>query len=572
LNDLFEKIVQLDIPEHFLLRMGRGGEELGLEIDYSKWGRVNHMLKRRLDLLGEVEKLAKSLGVKNVQDIAYGCETAQHFFLHQIESRWEKYEKDLGTAGIDGKNLDKVYTGPADPSKPSAAATLFPFHGFFADAPQPLFPGDSPGGDAEVAAGCYRYIKKIFSDVQECHAFELLRNMHDRCSYLVTKHARIIAMTCTHAALTRRNLIKYAFRYDSIIMEEAAQVLEVETLIPMLLQQPDRGVSRLKRVVMIGDHHQLPPVIKNHAIQKYGRLDQSMFARFVRLRVPTIDLNLQGRARPSIACLYNWRYKDLGDLQQVLQGKEYLMANPALSYEYQFIDVPDFNGMGETQPSPYYYQNLGEAEYVVGMFMYMRLKGFPANKITIMSTYNGQKHLIRDVLKQRCAWNPIFGEPKTVTTVDRYQGQQNDYILLSLVRTQHVGHIRDVRRLVVATSRARLGIYLFGRLSLYQNCFEIAPTFKLLSQRPTKLQLELAETFPETPRVVGQVGSATTVRDLEHMWALLQAVMQQSFLEASSALATETADAETADRGAAAAAAPDDAGKGDDEAMPDAEE
>ena len=173
-------------------------------------------------------------------------------------------------------------------------------------------------------------------------------------------------------------------------------------------------------------------------------------------------------------------------MQQVLQGKEYLMANPALSYEYQFIDVPDFNGMGETQPSPYYYQNLGEAEYVVGMFMYMRLKGFPANKITIMSTYNGQKHLIRDVLKQRCAWNPIFGEPKTVTTVDRYQGQQNDYILLSLVRTQHVGHIRDVRRLVVATSRARLGIYLFGRLSLYQNCFEIAPTFNWAQHKKYK--------------------------------------------------------------------------------------
>ena len=69
------------------------------------------------------------------------------------------------------------------------------------------------------------------------------------------------------------------------------------------------------------------------------------------------------------------------------------------------------------------------------------------------SRYNGQKHLIRDVLRQRCAWNPLFGEPKTVTTVDRYQGQQNDYIIISLVRTEHVGHIRDVRRLVVACSR-----------------------------------------------------------------------------------------------------------------------
>ena len=53
-------------------------------------------------------------------------------------------------------------------------------------------------------------------------------------------------------------------------------------------------------------------------------------------------------------------------------------------------------------------------------------------------------------LLQRCANVPIFGRPKAVSTVDRYQGQQNDYVLLSLVRTKHVGHLRDVHRLVVA--------------------------------------------------------------------------------------------------------------------------
>jgi intron-binding protein aquarius len=543
LNDLFQKIVQLDISEHYLLRMGRGSEELGLEIDYSKWGRVNHMLARRMELLKEVERLAKSLGLAEAHDVAYSCDTARHFFLLHVQSRWEKYSKDMKTAGEDGAKLDQVSKGEVDVSKRSAAATLFPFHTFFADAPQPLFPADSGAEDAEVARGCWRYIEKLFADVEECHAFELLRNMHDRCSYLVTKHSRIIAMTCTHAALQRKNLVDLAFRYDSLIMEESAQVLEVETLIPMLLQQPERGVSRLKRVVLIGDHHQLPPVIKNHAIQKFGRLDQSMFARFVRLKVPTIDLNLQGRARPSIACLYNWRYRDLGDLQAVLQGAEYVKANPALTYDYQFVDVPDFMGKGESQPSPFYYQNLGEAEYAVGLFMYMRLKGYPASKITIMSTYNGQKHLIRDVLRQRCAWNPLFGEPKTVTTVDRYQGQQNDYIIISLVRTEHVGHIRDVRRLVVACSRARLGLYIFGRLGLFQNCFEIAPAFRLLAERPSQLSLEVGETFPNSPRAVGQVGTPTVVKELDHMWKLLQTVMQSTFLEASAEAAQQEAQA-----------------------------
>ncbi|CAF4954520.1 unnamed protein product, partial [Rotaria magnacalcarata] len=52
-------------------------------------------------------------------------------------------------------------------------------------------------------------------------------------------------------------------------MEEAAQILEIETFIPLLLQTSDQeGRNRLKRCIMIGDHHQLPPVIKNMAFQK----------------------------------------------------------------------------------------------------------------------------------------------------------------------------------------------------------------------------------------------------------------------------------------------------------------
>lgn len=65
----------------------------------------------------------------------------------------------------------------------------------------------------------------------------------------------------------------------------------------LYLQNPEDGYSRLKRWIMIGDHHQLPPVIKNMAFQKYSNMEQSLFTRFVRLGVPTIDLDAQGRAR-----------------------------------------------------------------------------------------------------------------------------------------------------------------------------------------------------------------------------------------------------------------------------------
>ena len=60
---------------------------------------------------------------------------------------------------------------------------------------------------------------------------------------------------------------------------------------------------------------------------------------------------------------------------------------------------------------PYFYQNLGEAEMVVTLFQYMRLLGYPAHRISILTTYNGQKALLQDVIEQRCARHPAFGRP-----------------------------------------------------------------------------------------------------------------------------------------------------------------
>merc|ERR1711907_781724 len=111
----------------------------------------------------------------------------------------------------------------------------------------------------------------------------------------------------------------------------------------------------------------------------------------------------------------------------------------------------------------------------------MRLLGYPADRITMLATYNGQKALLRDICARRVDTHPLFGAPRCISTVDKFQGQQNDYILLSLVRTASVGHLRDVGRLIVALSRSRLGLYVFGNVRLFSQCFELQPSFKVLS-------------------------------------------------------------------------------------------
>lgn len=93
-------------------------------------------------------------------------------------------------------------------------------------------------------------------------------------------------------------------------------------------------------------------------------------------------------------------------------------------------------------------------------------------------------------------------------------------ILLSLVRTKNVGHIRDVRRLVVALSRARLGLYVFCRKRLFENSYELTPAFRLLLQRPVKLALKVNEEYP-AQRKVDDTGSVKEIDDLKAMGQLV---------------------------------------------------
>lgn len=264
-------------------------------------------------------------------------------------------------------------------------------------------------------------------------------------------------------------------------------------------------------------------------------MEQSMFNRLVRLKIPYDCLSHQGRMRPSLLKLFGWRYPYLDNLASVVSDPEssnpteYDFENAGFAHEYQFIDVPDFNGRGESSPMPYFYQNLAEAEYVVATYMYMVLNGYPPEKISILTTYNGQKFLIRDIIHQKCSWNPIFGKPAKITTVDKYQGQQNDYILLSLVRSEHVGHLRDPRRLTVAMSRARLGLYIFGRFELFSGCHELRNTFKALMTKPLRLHIVPNESYPSQRRAGNPKDNerGQPVEDFQQLYKVVQSKLQE---------------------------------------------
>ena len=312
LNDIFTKVMHQDIDERYcsppppftltlthhlhplstllhlfsrhLLRLGMGEKDLQTEKDFSRWGRVNYMLERRVTLLERVAKLCKTLDVDD--GFAHTCESSGHFFAHHVQTRWTQFLQSL----------------PSEESDQTARWVVnnFPFTAYFDDTLSPFWePATSYDAALARARLAWDHFEELFDEVKDCRAFELLRTSSDRGTYLLTKQARIIAMTCTHAALKRKDFLRLGLKYDNLVMEESAQILEVETFIPMTLQAPieergEEGVSsRLKRIVLIGDHQQLPPVVKNTTFQKYCKMDQSMFTRLVRYGVPYVQLDAQ---------------------------------------------------------------------------------------------------------------------------------------------------------------------------------------------------------------------------------------------------------------------------------------
>lgn len=189
LNDLFEKIMARDVAPRHLLRLGSGELELRETLSmtggalgsgrgqgevFSKQGRVNWSLSRRLQLLAQVQRLSMSLNV--IGDVGNTCETAAYFQLEQIQSRIEKFYIDI-------KSEKSHYN--------ITIQQLFPFNSYFADVNNSslgttLFTNDWKQ-DLEIAQGCFVHINRIFEELSDYRAFELLRTQSLRSDFLLTK-------------------------------------------------------------------------------------------------------------------------------------------------------------------------------------------------------------------------------------------------------------------------------------------------------------------------------------------------------------------------------------------------
>jgi helicase required for RNAi-mediated heterochromatin assembly 1 len=261
---------------------------------------------------------------------------------------------------------------------------------------------------------------------------------------------------CTTTGLSKYRGCLAAMQPVSLLIEEAAETREaniVSALYPTLQQ-----------LILVGDHKQLAPKCDIiHLGDPPYNLNISLFERMVNLGNQYVMLNKQRRMKPELREIVMPFYEGLED-------------HPSVTDPENRPDVPGMGGRNcwlfhhtwpEDMNSEFSKFNEMEAEMIANFFAYLMANGTEAQRITVLTFYKGQRKVLLNKLNRHPS---IPGLQFNVCTVDSFQGEENDVILLSMVRSPQldrpfaVGFLEDSRRATVAISRARRGFYVFGNV------------------------------------------------------------------------------------------------------------
>lgn len=287
--------------------------------------------------------------------------------------------------------------------------------------------------------------------------------------------ARVIACTLTGSA----NRVLDGMKFTSLFIDEAAQALEAACWIP---------IRKVSRVILAGDHQQLPPTVKSVAAMKAG-LGKTLMERIV-------------ENKPDVVTLLQVQYR-MNDQIMQFSNKEFyggkLMTAPEIKYRgildydipVSWYEVPQAEAEGtatDDETTASLPSNWGKEEFIGESFgrinkaeaeltlQHLELYFSRIGKqrilderidVGIISPYRAQVQLLRRLIRKREFFKP-FRHLISVNTVDGFQGQERDVVILSLVRSNddgQIGFLRDLRRMNVAITRARMKLIILGNVA-----------------------------------------------------------------------------------------------------------
>ena len=279
--------------------------------------------------------------------------------------------------------------------------------------------------------------------------YEELRNIVDLD---ILRDSRVVGMTTTWAAQNHK-LVRQ-LRPRVVIIEEAAELFEAHIISCL--------TKYCQHLILIGDHQQLRPNPSVYKLSKEYSLDVSLLERMIEAGVPYNRLSVQHRMRPEISKIFRHIYDGLEDHTSVTEYENIKGVTKNLF----FIDHDVRESVHDNVHSKV---NQHEAELLVELCLYLLRQGYKSTQITILTTYTGQMFVVRDLVKEK---KDEFPESPRVSSVDNFQGEENDIILLSLVRNneeENIGFLKTKNRVCVALSRARKGLYIIGNRKMLTN-------------------------------------------------------------------------------------------------------
>lgn len=271
-------------------------------------------------------------------------------------------------------------------------------------------------------------------------------------------------ITCTLVGASHRQIRHLDF--ETVFIDEAAQAIEPGCWIP---------IARGERVVLAGDHHQLPPTVKSEKAAREG-LRETLFEKCIQRQPATARmLTVQYRMHEQIMAFSSQRFYG-GRLQAHPRVRHADLGahDPCFASEppLEFLDTAGFGFLEITIPESRSTANPEEAALLLQRLTRLLAPYDPVGHeddpltIGVIAPYRAQINCLKDAIEQDAALGSLLQQRRlSVGTVDAFQGQERDIIAISLTRSNsqgEIGFLSDIRRMNVGMTRARRKLLLVG--------------------------------------------------------------------------------------------------------------
>ncbi len=288
--------------------------------------------------------------------------------------------------------------------------------------------------------------------------FEKINSLEDKAARELIEEAEVVCATNSTAG----SELMSGHNFELIVIDEATQSTEPAALIP---------INKGKKVVLIGDHKQLPPTVLNEEAAQKG-LSRSLFERLYEIHGNEFWslLQVQYRMHDTIMGFSDQHFYE-GKLKSADQVREHTLADlgvmPAESdcftetalvpqHPVVFLDTCAMEARERSLAGSYSYDNKVEAEIVMDIVDSALRLGLDPAQIAVITPYKDQVDYLNSLSSS---------EELEINTVDGFQGREKEMVINSFVRSndqQNIGFLRDLRRLNVTLTRARRKLILVG--------------------------------------------------------------------------------------------------------------